>query len=429
MSHPLPSSSPSSSSRPTARRRWVRWTAVALAVVVVAVGVGRALNKRQVQRTEADAAAARLQAPVVYALASADTVTARNLTLTQTVAISGTVKATQTAALKAKVAGEVQGLQVREGDAVQAGQVLGRVDTTEYQARTQQAEQQAQAAQAQVDIAQRAWANNQALVNQGFISKTALDTSASNLEGAQANHRAALAALDVARKSLSDTALRSPLTGQVAARLVQNGERVGVDARVLELVDLRELELEVALTPADAARVAVGQTATLTVEGLPQPVVAKVVRISPSAQTASRSILAYLKVASVPGLRHGLFANGFIALGPVQGVAVPASAVRNDRPQPYVQWLRPLANATDGAQAEVVHQPVRVVARGQGPDTPDGTGTHVILDSIADNALFISGRAGLFQEKTRVRMAAAPGAPATATPAAPSTPGDTSTLR
>ena len=50
-----------------------------------------------------------------------------------------------------------------------------------------------------MDIAQRQFNNNQALVNQGFISRTALETSQANLQAAQSSYQAALAAADVAR--------------------------------------------------------------------------------------------------------------------------------------------------------------------------------------------------------------------------------------
>jgi len=79
-------------------------------------------------------------------------------------------------------------LEVREGDAVKMGEIVARVDNTEYLARQSQNKQQAEAARAQVEVAQRQFDNNNALVNQGFISKTALDTSISNLNGAKASY-------------------------------------------------------------------------------------------------------------------------------------------------------------------------------------------------------------------------------------------------
>lgn len=340
---------------PSRYPRWFKWALLALLVAAIAVGVARALQKRATQRESAQAAAATLQQPPTYELAAGDTVAVQTLDLVQAVNVSGALKAVQTAAIKARVAGEVQGLTKREGEAVRAGEVLARIDSTEAQARVRQALEQARSAEAQVAIARRNLDNNQALVKQGFISATALDTTTANLNAAEASHRAALAALDIARKGLDDTSLRSPLTGQIAARLVQNGERVGVDARVLEVVDLSAFEVEAALAPADAAAVQTGQPARLTVEGLAQPVPATVTRINPSVQAGSRSVLVYLHVPAVAGMRQGLFVQGQIETLKLRAAALPLSTVRNDQPTPYVQALRQA-----GEKQQVVHVPVRL---------------------------------------------------------------------
>ncbi len=227
--------------------------------------------------------------------------------------------------VKARVPGELQALTLREGDAVRAGQVVARVDPMEAQARLKQAQQQADAAKAQIDIAERQYNNNKALVDQGFISRSALDTSWSNLAAAQANHKAALAAVDVTRKSLDDTVLRAPISGVVAQRLAQPGERVAVDSRVIEIVDLARLELEATLSASDSIDVRVGQDARLQVEGSPRTIPARVARINPSAQPGSRSVVAYLSLGDTTGLRQGLFAQGTLALrarGDARGAAV-----------------------------------------------------------------------------------------------------------
>ena len=181
-------------------------------------------------------------------LAATDVITAQKRNMTQGLSISGTVKATRSAMVKARVAGELVSLEVREGDAVLAGQVIARVDATEYLARQRQAQQQAEAARAQVEVAQRQFDNNNALVNQGFISRTALDTSIANLNGAKATYQAAMSALDVVSKAVEDCTLKAPLAGLISQRLAQPGERVSPEARVVEIIDLSQLELEAPLT-------------------------------------------------------------------------------------------------------------------------------------------------------------------------------------
>jgi RND family efflux transporter MFP subunit len=395
--------------------KWLKRAALAAVVLALVFGVGRAFVARKAKNEQAQLAADALRAPAVYTLTSRDVVVAHTAALQQGIAVSGAIRAVNTATIKAKVAGELMGLSVREGDSVRAGQVLGHVDTAEYEARVRQARQQAQSAAAQVDIAQRQMTNNQALVGQGFISATALDTAASNLNAAQATHRAALAALDIAQKSLSDTQLHSPISGQVASRTMQNGERVAIDARVLDVVDLSALELEAAVPPADAAQLKVGQVASLSVEGMPAPIQATVARISPAAQAASRSVMVYLRVPAAPGLRHGLFAQGEVRVGERTGVVIPATSVRNDQPQPYVQVVR-AAVAASGAspapapgESRIAHVPVKVLAAGtlaQAPGNPEGHAPEpmVIVDSIAENSILLSGTAGFMQENTAVKV-------------------------
>ncbi|TNF62032.1 MAG: efflux RND transporter periplasmic adaptor subunit [Burkholderiales bacterium] len=374
----------------TLRSHWKFWLILALLVVGTAWGVRTALERRADRLSAAAEAAAALQQPAVFALEAGDLARAERMTVTTTAAVSGAVRALQTAAIKARVAGEVQGLRKREGHAVRAGEELARIDPTEASARVRQAQQQAASAQSQVQIARRALENNQALVQKGFISATALENSQASLDAAQANHEAARAALDIARKTLADTVLRSPLDGQVSARYVQNGERVGVDTRILEVVDLSAFEIEAALTPADAALVTIGQRAVLRVEGLEQPVEGVVDRINPSVQAGSRAVLVYLRLPATSGLRQGLFARGHVVTGGQQVVAVPAATVRNDKPEPYVQAV---------IDRQVRHLPVRILIDGLAGERPVSG-----VEGVPEGTVVLRAGTGSLREGTAVTL-------------------------
>ncbi|WP_431777946.1 efflux RND transporter periplasmic adaptor subunit [Ottowia caeni] len=245
------------------------WSLVALLAVLAVVALGwRGWAARQEAKKQTQASVTK---EPVLELSAVDIATARVREISTGLPVSGALKAVHSAVVKARVSGELQDFTVREGDNVAAGQVIARVESSDYAQRVLQAEQQADAARAQVDIAQRQYDNNAALVNQGFISKTALDTSLSSLNAAKANHRAALAATEVARKSVADTVLRAPIGGQISQRLAQPGERVAPEARIVEIVNLGRLELEAALTPADSVAVRVGQSASLSIEGWIDP--------------------------------------------------------------------------------------------------------------------------------------------------------------
>ena len=263
---------------------------------------------------------------------------------------------------------------MREGDTVKAGQVVARIDSTEYGARVKQAQEQADSAKAQIDIAQRQWDNNKALMDQGFISKTALDTSLNNLNAAQANHKAALAAVEMARKTLDDTVLRAPISGVVAQRLAQPGERVGYRwprdrDRGPEPPGARGHAQRRRLR--ERARGPGGRAADRRQRQA--ACCAKVVRDQP--QRAGRQP----QRAGLPGhrrgssgLRQGLFAQGTLGVGAAVGAwpfrcrqCAPTS------PRPTCRWSRTTRSRTRASSpAQRGEAGKEVDGRGQGPRRP-----------------------------------------------------------
>jgi multidrug efflux system membrane fusion protein len=382
---------------------------IALAIVVVALafGIVRAISAKKAQQLAATRAS--LEQGQIE-LSQNDVLTAEVRELTQGLAVSGTVKALNYAVIKARVAGELKEITVREGDSVKAGQVLARIDPIEYQRRYEQAQEQAIAAKAQMEIAQRQWDTNKALVDQGFISKTALDNSLASFQGAVASHKAAIAGADVARKSLDDSVLRAPFSGVIALRVAQLGERVGIDAKVLELVDLRQLEVEAPLSPSDSVDVKIGQTAQLQIEDRTELVTARVSRLSPSAQAGSRSVLVYLALDKPAGLRHGLFAKGTLGLLNSHVMAVPLTSVRTDHPSPYVQVVEKV-----GEDMRVRHQTVEMGIRGTDASGKDPQ-EWVAVKGLSAGSTVLKGQVGAMREGMVVRFTASNTTTSTAPP-------------
>ena len=377
-------------------KRRTLWAVALLLIVLIAAAGLRVLSTRKAQQ-QALAASSAAAGPGRVELTESDVVKAQARTMVQGVVISGSLKAVTSAMIKARVSGELQGLTVREGDVVKAGQVIARIDAAEYQSRLRQAREQGESAKAQVSAAQRQFDNNQALVNQGFISKTALDTSLANLSAARSTYQAALAGAEVAAKSLEDTVLRSPIAGQVSQRMAQPGERVGIDTKIVEIVDLGQLEFEASLGAQESMAVRIGQSAELQVEGSPQTVKATVVRINPSAQAGSRSVLVYLRIdndragaGNALPLRQGLFAQGTLGTAQASPLAIPVSSVRTDRPAPYVQ-------AIDNGR--VIYKAVELRARGMA-----GGEAVVAVNGLADGTLVIRGNIGSLPEGTQVQF-------------------------
>jgi hypothetical protein len=104
----------------------------------------------------------------------------------------------------------------------------------------------------------------------------------------------------------------------------------------------------------------------------------------------SRSVLVYLALPAQANLRPGQFAQGRIVLGSVQTLAAPLEAVRNDKPQPYLQII---------VNDQVVHQSVTLGERGdfQGQ-------TFVGLQGVAEGAAVLNASLGILQAGTPVQF-------------------------
>ncbi len=382
-------------------KRWMKWTLALIAVALVAALVVRVVDGRR-SKAAANAPVATTQ---TLELGAADVSTARVLPLARTLAISGGLKAVNSSIVKARIASEVKTLTVREGDTVKAGQVVGQLDTTEFEWRVKQAEQTAIAARTQLDIAKRTLANNRALVEQGFISATGLQTSVSTEAGAAASYQAALAAAELARKTRADSVLIAPIGGIVSQRFVQPGERVGVEARVIEIVDLSRIELEAAVAPEDVGAVQIGHTARLNVDGLAAPATATVARINPSTQAGTRAVLVYLALQPQPGLRQGLFARGQIELQRRDALVAPVASVRIDQARPYVL-------AVQGGQ--VRQRTVELGGRGTALIDGRAEAAVELLSGAAAGDVLLRASAGALRDGTPVKLAAPAAAPAPA---------------
>ena len=308
------------------RLRWV------LLLIVAAMAAGWLLLKpTKVAVPVATPRAAPVAATVLEFLPR-EVLTTEPVELHQTLALSGSLRAVQQAIVKARLAADVREVVAREGEAVKAGQVLVRMDATEYQARVEQARGNLNAALAQRDIANKTRDNNRALLEKGFISRNAFDNAASQLAVAEANVEAARGALDQVKKLLNDPVIRAPITGLIASRSVQPGEKVSPDNRLLEIVNLDLMEMEASVPTNDIARVVVGQQVRLRIEGLPDAFSGRVTRINPATQPGSRSILVYVQIANPQHiLRVGMFAEAQLSLLTKTNVlALPQSAIHKD---------------------------------------------------------------------------------------------------
>ncbi|NDA35323.1 MAG: efflux RND transporter periplasmic adaptor subunit, partial [Betaproteobacteria bacterium] len=245
--------------------------------------------------------------------------------------LTGSLKAVDSATVKAKVAGELRILSVREGMAVNKGDVVGQIDPTDYELRIQEKQAQLRQAEAQWLTAQRNAEANSQLVARGFISENSSANTISALDAAKAARDAVQFQLEQAMKALADTRLIAPISGVVAERFALPGEKLSPDNRVVSIVSTQKLEAEVAVPAQDLAGIRPGQSLRLKVEGIETEQAAKVLRINPATSGNSRNVMVYLGLeSSGTSLRAGAFVQGLL---PIQAraevLAVPVNAVRD----------------------------------------------------------------------------------------------------
>lgn len=143
------------------------------------------------------------------------------------------IEASMQAELGFRVSGQLAELPVREGDVIESGAVIARLDPTDFQIAVEDRE-------AAFENAERNFRRAQELINSGSISQLDYDRM-------EAEFRSTRAALDQARANLGYATLRAPFTGRIARRYVDNFEEVIGKQRVVYLQDTDMLDVIIAM--------------------------------------------------------------------------------------------------------------------------------------------------------------------------------------
>jgi HlyD family secretion protein len=231
---------------------------------------------------------------------------------------NGRLEATQIY-ISTKYPGRVAEVLANEGDSVEAGQVVARMDTSALEAQLREAEAQVRAAQdarvaaqAQVGVRQAEYnyankqdARSRELVPRGAVSQQEAEidhasslTAKAQLAGAQATAvqsasqiDAAAATVDRLKAEIADAVLRSPIRARVERRLAEPGEVLGAGGRVFNVNDLSDVYMYVYLPERVTGKVPLGSEARIVLDAAPQyPIRAFVSYVSPMAQFTPKTV-------------------------------------------------------------------------------------------------------------------------------------------
>ena len=266
-------------------------------------------------------------------LIAAELHTIKSRGLIDTVRFTGTTQPIDQTVVKARVAGRLAEVLVREGDKVTKDQVLARFETSELQSKVNERQSALDAARADARWTARDRADKETLASRNIVSQSAADQARSASENKASMVAVAEAQLEVARKNLLDTVVLAPFDGVVGERIANQGESLPIDGKILALLDTSHVEIAAQMPAADVVRLRVGQAAVATLEGLGDKSFAgKITRISPTAQAGSRSIPVYVEILDKnEGLRGGLFGMGTVTvMEKAHALTVPSAAMRKD---------------------------------------------------------------------------------------------------
>ena len=279
--------------------------------------------------------------PVTLEFTPADVARVESRELTRWLPVSGTLQPVNQTTVKAKVSGEVRQVLAREGESVRAGQVLARLDTADLEAKLNDRIGALESSRAQLALAEKTRTQNHALLKQGFISQNAYDSAESNLSVTQGSLKSYEAQVQLARNALRDAVVTAPLSGTLAKRHVQPGEKVNFDSPLFTIVDLGRMELQAMVPANDIPEIRVAMPVELTIDGfVARSFEGSVERINPTTEAGTRAILVFVQIPNPDAaLRGGMFATGRIRLAAGAAVpTLPAAAIRVDAGQSYV-WI------------------------------------------------------------------------------------------
>ena len=268
---------------------------------------------------------------------------------------TGTVRARTSTVIAAKLMGYVREVKVQTGDRVREGQLLVTLDARDLDVNSRQAEAALEevrssmpeadsavaGAKANLDLAQTTFNRMQDLFNKKSISNQEFDEASGKLKAAQAAYQMAVAkraqlnaqaarvqqdvrASEVARSYAEITA---PFAGVVTAKTVDPGTLAVPGTPLLTIEREGAYRLEVSVEESHLSAVRLGQSVSVTLDGIDRTLDARVSEIVPAVDAASRSYTVKIDLPNMPGLRSGAFGRASFSMGNREALSIPVAAV------------------------------------------------------------------------------------------------------
>lgn len=252
----------------------------------------------------------------------------------------GTVKARNAAVIAARLPGTVTGVFAAEGERVGKGKVLVTLEATESTAQAAAASASAdealrglEEARARKRLADATFERYHNLFRDEAVTRQELDNRRADRDVAEQGVARAEARVAAAREGARAagavagyTRITAPLAGIVTAKQVERGMTVFPGMPLLTVEEEGNYRLEVAVPESMVARIRVGDTVRVAVDGAGVAASGRIAEVVPAADPASRTFTAKVDIAG-KGLKSGMFGRVFLATGERKGILVPRGAV------------------------------------------------------------------------------------------------------
>lgn len=344
-----------------------------LSALVLVLGVSAialsGCGKKEPKKTKTPAAAGAAQTVSVAAVSSQPI--ARQINAT------GTISPWEEVPVGAETGGlTAVAVNAEEGQVVQAGQVLVKLNDSLLSAQLRQQEASVASAKATLAEAEASLRRARELQAKGYLSQAGLDTATAKQGTAAANLAAAEAARGETAARLGQTAVRAPVGGLISRRSVTKGQIVTSGSELFRIVRDSRLELDAEIPETDLGAVKAGMPATVYSEQVGQ-MNGRVRIVTSEVNATSRLGVARIALSSMGGFRPGMFARATIDAGDQPALVVPSASVlyRENRPGVFVvdsakkvhfRRITILANTGDKVAASGLTAGERVVVDGAG---------------------------------------------------------------
>jgi membrane fusion protein (multidrug efflux system) len=229
---------------------------------------------------------------------------------------TATIASDAEAPVLARAAGEVVEIRVEEGDRVQEGQILARLDGERLRLKMLQAK-------ASLDMASREYQRFASLRERGLVSASAVETLKFEVDALTASY-------ELMRLNYGYTNLRAPIAGVISSRDVKHGTHVEVGTPAFRITETSRLVAYLHIPQIELARIETGDETTVQVDAMPgHEFRASVARISPTIDTRNGTFRATVYIDNEDGLlAPGMFSRFSIACEKhAAALVVPSNAL------------------------------------------------------------------------------------------------------